>query len=178
MVLSRSGLPRGGESSALAELVSGLPPVLAMGVIRAVRGFGAPSADARVDAAVISRELTGVGSGSSGSTAIDVDLPFVVTGWSARFYSDAGADDSTMVKHALTQTNGSGYLLGDSQGGLSMSLSAELDAWVPLAIPWLMLPREILSWSVTGGAGMVGTATCVLGLSGAYLRGFRAGAGR
>jgi len=161
----------------LDELTRDLPPVLARGVRAAARRYGLRlSGDARVDACCFSRDLN-PGPGGTATTSLDVDLPAVVVGYSARFYSDAAADDSTMGGIKLTQTNGAGFLLGDSQGSLNLALSAELDSWVPLQLAWLLVPREVLTLTADLDADAAGSVTITVGFMGAYLRGFGIGVG-
>lgn len=156
----------------VARLSQGLPSQVGQAVLEAAERVGwQVSERAELRPALISLSVT-VTAGQVSPETFRPGLPLIASLVSSRVYLDDANDDSTMVNLRFEVPSQAGYLLGHADEDLNASVLAEVSSWVPLLKPWQLWPVEEARYTVTGGSGLAGTATAVLGLMGVWLSGF------
>lgn len=156
----------------VARLTAGLPSQVAQAVIEAAERVGwQVSERAELRPATLSLSVT-VTAGQIAPETFRPPLPLIASLITSRVYLDTAADDSTMVNQRFEIPSAAGYLLGYADEDLNASVLAEVSSWVPLLKPWILWPVEEARYTVTGGSGLTGTATAVLGLMGVWASGF------
>lgn len=110
------------------------------------------------------------GGGTQQST-IQLGTALLVMSVSLRCFLDDAADDTSMLTARLQLPNLQGYLIGAPGQDLNVQLLAENATWLPLPVPWLILPQDQATFTGTAGAALAGNATLSLGYLGSWVYG-------
>lgn len=121
--------------------------------------------------ALVTRDLSFVAGGGVQQTTIQIGTALLVTSISQRCFLDNAADDTSMLVSRVQLPNQQGYLLGDPSSDANIQVLAENATWLPLLIPWLLLPQDQAVYIGTASAALAGNATLSLGLAGAWIYG-------
>lgn len=111
------------------------------------RAPGAAPGSVQCRPAQHTRDLTVAAAGGSPETTYQVQVPTIVTGWRAAFWTDNAADVPGLVRIRLRSPSGD-YLLGDSTKELDGGIGADVADWIPFGVPLIVAPGDL--YALTG----------------------------
>lgn len=121
--------------------------------------------------ALVSLDLSFSAGGGQQQTTMQLGVPLLVLSVTQRCFLDNGGDDTSMLSSHLSLPNLQGYLLGQPGQDLNVQVLAENGTWLPLMVPWLILPQDQATLVATASAALAGNATLSTGLMGAWIYG-------